>query len=125
MSFTVKVTTPAAFEGPLAAEIVELPRVEPEYNFQTTEYALGAARERFYNRRFHLVIFDRAIYDGVMRMEYYREKGVISPEQQRLIEGYYLLPWNAEMFDMHVCLVASPEVAIKRELARALSKKHG
>ena len=107
------------------AEVVELPRVEPAYNFQTAEYALGEARKRFFDRSFHLVIFDRAIYDGVMRMEYYRSKGVISPEQQRLIEGYYLLPWNAEMFDMHVCLVASPEVAIKRELARALSKKHG
>lgn len=115
-----KVTTPT--EG---AEVVELPRAEPEYNFQTTEYALGEARERFYNRRFHLGIFDRAIYDGVTRMEYYREKGIISLEQQRLIEGYYLLPWNAGMFDMHICLVASPEVAIQRELTRSLSQKHG
>ncbi|MFA6603492.1 MAG: hypothetical protein WCT10_01465 [Patescibacteria group bacterium] len=107
------------------AEAVELPRAEPQYNFQTAEYALSNARERFYNKRFHLVIFDRAIYDGVTRMELYRRKGIITAEQQALIEGYYLLPWNAGMFDMHICLVADVETAIKRELARALTKKHG
>jgi hypothetical protein len=107
------------------AEVVELPRAEPIYNFQTGEYALGEARKRYFNRGFHLIIFDRAIMDVVMRMEYYLSKGVISAEQRQIIEGYYLLPWNASMFDMHICLVASPEVAIKRELARALSKKHG
>jgi hypothetical protein len=107
------------------AEIVELPRLEPDYNFQTGEYALGKARELVHVPRFHLGIFDRAIYDVLMRMEYYLAKGVITAEQRQVIEGYYLLPWNAGMFDMHICLVASPEVAIKRELARALSKKHG
>jgi len=107
------------------AEAVELPRAEPQYNFQTAEYALSLARERFYNKRFHLVIFDRAIYDGVVRMELYRRKGIITAEQQAVIEGYYLLPWNADLFDMHVCLVADAETAIKRELSRALTKKHG
>ncbi len=107
------------------AEVVELPRDEPQYNFQTCEYALSTARDRSYNGRFHLVIFDRAIFDGVVRMEYYREKGIITPEQQALIEGYYLLPWNRRLFDAHICLVAEPEVAIRRELARALTKKHG
>jgi hypothetical protein len=106
------------------AEIVEWPRDEPQYNFQTCEYALSAARDRSYSD-FHIVIFDRAIYDGVMRMEYYAEKGVITREQQRIIEGYYLLPWNRGMFDLHICLVASPEVAIAREVARKLTVKHG
>jgi hypothetical protein len=115
-----------AVSAPLeGAEVVELPRDEPQYNFQTCEYALGAARDRAYNKRFHLAIFDRAIYDGVARMQYYLDRKIITPEQQAIIEGYYLLPWNAGMFDIHICLVSSPEVAISRELARALTKKHG
>lgn len=114
-----KVSTPT--EG---AEVVELPRDEPQYNFQTCEYALSVARDRSFDD-FHIVIFDRAIYDGVTRMEYYAEKGIITREQQSVIEGYYLLPWNTDLFDLHVCLVSSPEAAIDRELARALTKKHG
>lgn len=114
-----KVSTPT--EG---AEVVELPRDEPQYNFQTCEYALSVARDRSYSD-FHVAIFDRAIYDGVTRMEYYAEKGIITREQQSVIEGYYLLPWNTDLFDLHVCLVSSPEVAIERELACALTKKHG
>lgn len=107
------------------AEVVELPRDEPQYNFQTTEYALSTARDRNYNKRFHMVIFDRAIYDGVVRMDYYKHKGVIDATQRRTIEQYYLLPWNRDLFDLHICLVSDPEVAIQRELARALTKKHG
>ncbi|MBI2099587.1 hypothetical protein HYT45_04265 [Candidatus Uhrbacteria bacterium] len=107
------------------AEIVELPRDEPQYNFQTTEYALGMARERSYDPNFHLVIFDRAIMDGVVRMDFYGEKAILTVEQRQTIQNYFLLPWNRELFDAHVCLVANPEAAIRRELARALTKKHG
>lgn len=114
------VSTPS--EG---AEVVELPRDEPQYNFQTTEYALSKARELSYNPRFHLGIFDRANMDGVVRMEYYAQKKIITAKEQAVIEGYYLLPWNSDLFDAHVCLVTSPEVAIRRELSRALTKKHG
>lgn len=114
-----RVSTPT--EG---AEVVELPREEPVYNFQTCEYALSCARDRSYSN-FHVVIFDRAVMDGVVRMDYYVAKGVISEEQRRVIEGYYLLPWNAGLFDLHICLTAVPEVAIARELARALTKRDG
>ncbi|MFC1702941.1 hypothetical protein ACFLZO_00590 [Patescibacteria group bacterium] len=106
------------------AEVVEWKRDEPVYNFQTCEYALSAARDRSFSD-FHVVIFDRAIYDGVVRMEYYAQKGTITREQQSLIEGYYLLPWNTDLFDLHICLVSTPEVAIRRELAHALTEQHG
>ena len=107
------------------AEFVELPRDEPQYNFQTAEYAMTRARELSYNNRFHMAIFDRAIYDGVVRMEYYRDKGVITPEEQTAIEGYLLNRWNRALFDLHVCLVVDPEIAIQRELTRAITKKDG
>lgn len=120
----LSVSTPT--EG---AEVVEwIKRREPEYNFQTAEYALSFARERAYgpgHRDFHLAIFDRAIFDGVVRMDYYRETGKMSAADQAAVEGYLLLPHNRRLFDLHVCLVAAPEVAIQRELARALTKKHG
>lgn len=111
------------------AEVVEwVKRLEPEYNFQTGEYALSRARELAYgpaHKSFHVAIFDRAIYDVVVRMQYYLTKGVLTLAQSDLIEGYYLLPHNAGLFDCHICMVSSAEVAIERELARALTKKHG
>ncbi|HTK05247.1 MAG TPA: hypothetical protein VL500_06680 [Candidatus Eisenbacteria bacterium] len=114
----------AATEG--AEAIRWRPRVEPDYNLRTAEYALGEARDLCFQKSFHVGIFDRAVFDGIMRMDYYREKGVISPQEHAILEGYYLLPHNRKnLFDLHVCLVASPEVSIERELARALTKKHG
>lgn len=111
------------------AEFVEwIKRLEPQYNFQTAEYALTKIRELAYGplqRCFHVGILDRANMDGIVRMDYYQSRGIISEVEQRAIENYYLLPLNEEMLDLHICLVAEPEVAIQRELARAVSKKHG
>jgi len=111
------------------AEIVEwTKRREPDYNFQTGEYALTRARELCYgplHKTFHVAIFDRAILDVVTRMDYYQEKGVISPAERKTFVDYYLAPHNRTMFDCHICMVSTPEVAIERELARALTKKHG
>jgi hypothetical protein len=112
------------------AEVVEWPagRREPDYNFATAEYALAVARERAFgpgHGEFHLVIFDRGIFDGVMRMDHYEHKGVMSTYERRQIEGYYLNRWNRQLFDAHVCLVCSPEVAMERELARAIIKADG
>lgn len=120
----LSVSTPT--EG---AEVVEwIKRHEPEYNFQTGEYALSFARERALgpgHRDFHVVIFDRAIFDCVARMEYYVATRKISKPNRKAVEGYFLLPHNKGLFDLHVCLVAQPEVAIHRELARALTKRPG
>jgi hypothetical protein len=107
------------------AEVIEWARIDPEYNLRTCEYALGVARDRCFDGEFHVVIFDRALYDGIVRMEYNVGKGKISPEEHRAIEDYYLLPYNRQYFDLFVCLVAEPEIAMQRELARALTKKHG
>ncbi len=111
------------------AEVIEwTKRLDPQYNFQTAEYALMQARELAYgpkHRSFHVAILDRGNFDGIVRMEYNRMRGTICEAEQRAIENYYLLSLNEEMFDLHVCLVADPEVAISRELARAIVKKHG
>lgn len=107
------------------AEFVELPRDEPAYNLQTTEYAMSRARELSYSHDFHLVIFDRAVMDGIVRMDYYDKKGVITPGEHELIRGYFSLPWNFDLFDLHICLVASPDVSIEREHAHTLTRKKG
>ncbi len=111
------------------AEAVKwLKRLEPEYNFQTAEYALTQAREYAYgpiHKSYHAVLFDRAIFDGAMRMRYYADKKIITEHERRINADYFLQPCNRGLFDLHVCLVCDPEVSIKRELARALTKKHG
>ncbi len=109
------------------AEVIEWrPRIEPDYNLRTAEYALGVARDRCFSKDKHIVIFDRAVFDGIVRMEYYRENGKITRAQQTAIERYYLLPYNTKnLFDLHICLVCDPKTAIRRELAKALTKKDG
>ncbi len=108
------------------AEVVEWSkRREPDYNFQTMEYALSAARDRIDDKRFHLVILDRGLCDGLARMELYRTAGKISAAEHAAIEGYLLIPQNRDMFDIHICMVADPETAIRRELAGSLIKTHG
>lgn len=107
------------------AEAIELPRDEPVYNLQTTEYAMSRARELSYSNDFHLVIFDRAVMDGIVRMDYYEAKGVITPREHELISGYFSLPWNYDLFDLHVCLVADPEVSMQREHTYTLTRKQG
>lgn len=108
------------------AEVVELPRDVPRYNLQTVGYAMQLARAAYYDRNFHMVIFDRAVYDGVVRMEYFVQQNIITPEYQQSVENFLLLPENStDNFDASIFLVASPEVALAREPANVLTHKVG
>lgn len=97
------------------AEAIEGPRPLPGYNLHTVEWALHHARLLPHDKRFHIGIFDRAIYDGIVRMEHYLAEGVISEREREIIEGYYLLPWNAGLFDLHVFLMCAPDTTLKRK----------
>ena len=111
------------------AEVVEwVKRKEPEYNFQTAMYAMQEALELAYGPRhssFHIGIFDRANFDGIARMEYYFGASKMPFEEARAVEKYLLLPQLNGLFDLHICMVCEPEVAIQRELARVITTEHG
>jgi hypothetical protein len=97
------------------AEAIEGPRQLPDYNMHTTEWALHHARMLRHSKAFHLGIFDRAILDGVVRMELYASEGRITSEEQKIIEGYFLLPFNADLFDLHVFLMCGPQTTFDRK----------
>ena len=106
------------------AEAVKWARDEPWYNFSTTEYALGHLRQEFYGTN-DVILLDRALMDGVVRMEHYRENGRMDEEEWQTVHNYYMLKWNSFAFDQHVFLVADANIAIQRELSRVLTQKHG
>lgn len=107
------------------AQAVLLPRIEPGINYAYTEYALMHARDIAASRKVDVGLFDRAIWDGVVRMEYYGYEGQLTDEQCRNSVGYYLLPWHRAIFDAHIFLMADPVVALQRKQALLVSKRHG
>jgi hypothetical protein len=120
----LSVTTP--IEGAEAVEWIK--RVEPDYNYQTAEYALTWARQRALgpgHRDFHVGVFDRAIYDGVMRADHYAHMGTIDERERVSWEQYLLLPRHRDYFDFHICMVCDPEEAMRREHAKTLFPQPG
>ncbi|MBU0625240.1 hypothetical protein KKF05_02760 [Patescibacteria group bacterium] len=97
------------------AEAIEGPRPAPDYNLHTVEWALHHARLLQHSKQHHVGIFDRAIYDGVVRMEHYLNDGVITSQEREIIEGYFLLPANSRLFDLHVFLMCQPNTTFKRK----------
>lgn len=97
------------------AEAIEGPRPLPDYNFRTFEYAMVEAHRLSVGRNYDVALFDRALYDGVVRMELYSADGTISEEEHRFIEKYMLLPHNTQMFDLHIFLVCGPETTLARK----------
>ncbi|MFH1047219.1 MAG: hypothetical protein V1738_02850 [Patescibacteria group bacterium] len=97
------------------AEAIESPRLTPDYNLHTVEWALHHARLLRHSKQHHIGIFDRAIYDGVVRMEHYLGEGEISAHDRDIIEQYFLLPCNASLFDLHVFLMCKPDTTFDRK----------
>ncbi len=97
------------------AEAIEGPRPVPGYNLHTVEWSLHHARLLQHSKQHHIGIFDRAIFDGVVRMEHYLSEGIITEREHEIIEGYFMLPPNAGLFDLHVFLMCSPDTTFERK----------
>ena len=97
------------------AEAIEGPRPLPDYNVITFLYAMQMAHERFYGRDFDIALFDRALWDGVVRMVLYHDEGVISTEEHSIIERFMLRQQFAGLFHLHIFLVCKPETTLARK----------
>jgi len=116
----------AGFEtakSPEGAEAVPPPRVLPFFNFMTVDYAIANARRMSLDKNIHLGVFDRAICDAAVRMELFKRQGIITPEDQKILEAYYLNSWNRRLFDLHICLVTNVEMALVRKYGPDHAKK--
>lgn len=109
---------------PEGAEVVDQPRTGPQYNEQTWRYAMSELYQR-QQSRFEVVLLDRGLMDNLIWMDYWRKKGKLDAEVQKLGEAFKLSPLYRDMFDLHICMVCEPETAMEREVAMALSKKDG
>jgi hypothetical protein len=107
------------------ARAVELPRIEPQINFAYTEYALMHARRIAADQRIDIGILDRAIMDGVVRMDFFADTAKLTKAQAKTMADYYLFPHNRDLFDAHICLMADPSIAVKRKEAFVLTKRLG
>jgi len=97
------------------AEAIEGPRPLPDYNVMTFMYAMLEAFSRCQGRDFDIALFDRALWDGVVRMELYRDEGVIDAETHSTIERFMRLPQFTGMFHLHIFLVCRPETTLERK----------
>lgn len=100
---------------PEGAEAVPPPRILPVYNFMTADYALEHARRYALDRNLHLVLFDRAIGDAVVRMENFVRDGLLTREESEIEKAHYLNRFNRGLFDLHVCLTTSVDVGLVRK----------
>ena len=108
-------------EGP---EEIETPRDTPFYNYRTFWYAMCQLHDRA-ESLFEAIILERAIFDHLTWLEYWRRKGKLDEADQRTGEAYCLQPLIRDRFDLHICLVCDPKVALQREVATAISKREG
>lgn len=96
----------------------------PLFNFETFWYAMHQMYA-FHEGVFEAVMLERAIFDHVTWLEYWVRKGKITQDEQRTCEAYALQPMLRGQFDLHICFVASPAVALSREVSSTLSKREG
>lgn len=108
-------------EGP---EVIETPRDTPFYNCRTFWYAMCQAHDRA-ESLFEAVMLERAIFDHATWLEYWVRKGKLDEAGRAVSQAYCLQPLIRDRFDLHICLVSDPKVALEREVARTISKHEG
>jgi hypothetical protein len=75
------------------------------------------AHRLFNGRDFDVALFDRALLDGLVRMDFYRSNGVLEDDEHSLVERYMMMDHNRKLFDMHIFLVCRPETTLARKAA--------
>lgn len=101
---------------PEGAEITKLvSRKNHLYNIKTGIYALGELLENANSHNYHLVIFDRAIYDAFCWQKYWLNKGKLSAKQTEINQQFFMQPLIARLIDGCFFMVCSPEEIARRK----------
>lgn len=103
--------------------IQHIPRTTPEYNIRTGLYALDKIMDESWGHRYDIILFDRAIFDAFCWMEYWEQKGKLSPEEKHMIQSFFTSPFFTQKIDICYFMICDPEVALKRQLRRAISSR--
>lgn len=110
---------------PEGAEVIDrISRDTPHYNLATFRYAMQEIADR-QDSAFDLIMLDRGPMDHLNWLEYWREKGKLTPEEYLAYRAAPLAASTRDLFDAHVLMVCAPEISIEREVAHSLTKKDG
>jgi len=108
------------------AEVIQhIPRTTPLYNIRTGMYALTQLIDLAQGHMYDVVLFDRCVYDAHTWMSYWREKQLLTEEECRHYQTYFLSPFWQKEITIGYIMVCDPEIAARRELRIALSDKLG
>ncbi|MEY4722579.1 MAG: hypothetical protein RLZZ324_92 [Candidatus Parcubacteria bacterium] len=113
------------FAPPEGPEMVPVPYGRtPLFNFETFWYSMRNMY-MLHESLFEAILLERAIFDHVTWLEYWTRKGKISKHERKIGEDYALQPLLRDKFDLHLCFVADPAVALAREVSSTISKREG
>lgn len=108
------------------AEVIRhIERTTPLYNIRTGLYALQMLIDLSHGNLYDVVIFDRCMFDTYAWMMYWRDKGQLSEEEERIIQTFFLSKFWMQNIDAAYFMICDPKVAMERELRVALTDKLG
>lgn len=106
-----------------AENIQDIPRTVPEYNVATGLYSLEKLIHESFGHKYDIILFDRAIYDAYCWMEYWAKKDKLTPEQKTVWQSFFTSEQFVGKLDLAYFIICDPEVALKRELRIAVSRR--
>ncbi|MBI2064780.1 MAG: hypothetical protein HYT62_01860 [Candidatus Yanofskybacteria bacterium] len=106
-----------------AEYIQNIPRTTPLYNVATGLYALDKLIHESFGHKYDIILFDRAVYDAYCWMEYWVEKNQLSPGDKYVWQSFFTSKQFLEKLDLAYFMICDPEVAMKRQLRIAISKR--
>ncbi|HXV26564.1 MAG TPA: AAA family ATPase [Candidatus Paceibacterota bacterium] len=108
------------------AEVIQhIPRSTPVYNVRTAIYAWTILTDESYKHTYDIILLDRGLFDAYGWMMYWRDKGELTEEEQRIIQSFFLMPFWLDSIDAAYIMVCDPEEAMRREMRIALSQRMG
>ena len=103
--------------------IQHIPRTTPEYNIRTGLYALEKLMDESYGHKYDIILFDRCIFDAYCWMEYWAEKGKLSPGDKSILQQFFTMPFFVNKLDICYFMICQAETALKRQLRVAISAR--
>jgi thymidylate kinase len=108
------------------AEVIRhIERTTPLYNIRTGLYALQMLIDLSHGNLYDVVIFDRCMFDAYTWMMYWRDKGKLSEEEEKIIQSFFLSKFWMQNIDAAYFMICDPKIAMERELRVALTDKLG
>lgn len=103
---------------PEAAGTIEVPRADQFlYTLRAGVYNLTNLLDRLHDPRYHIVLFERSIFDNLCWWDVITQEGLISNEERLKMQGFFSQKRIVNLLDAVVCLTCPPKIALKREPA--------